>query len=266
MLLLRACVIQGALHLFQIVDVGGCAEPLRDGALLIAGRHGAAQMPAILPRAAVLDPILDLIGVAAGGRRLPGGLGSLNVVGMKGRAPTQIAARTVRQAGVLIPPFVEIIGIAVRADNPHHLRHGVSQLPETTLAVEQGLLAVPFDLPPFVALSGAMQQLPEKCRRQAKHQENGYPDLVSRQNGEQRVAGLDKKKLGDRHRQEHRNHRRARPARQGTEHDRRQKADQRLSVAKDRVERRAHRGCQDDKGDGASVTNELGRQSGAEGY
>jgi hypothetical protein len=114
----------------QIMDIGACSEPARDGPLVISDRKCATQGPAILALR-VAQAVFDLVRFAGLKRVAPNRPGAFLVLGMEHAVPAPAIGRAFRNAGIFVPAGIIIIVKAVRTRRPDHLGHGVRQNPET---------------------------------------------------------------------------------------------------------------------------------------
>src|SRR5215213_9542592 len=99
--------------------------------------HGesAAKMPAICPVRCTLEAILNLVFFARANASVPARAARRDIIGMKDILPAIFGkALLFRQARVLKPAPVVVVGVTVRARRPDDLRHGVCQRTITLLA------------------------------------------------------------------------------------------------------------------------------------
>src|SRR5439155_9996016 len=101
---------------FVLVDVGAGAEPGRHSAGLIAEGGGAGDVPA--PGLADAEAELQLDADARGEGVLPLLQGGGEVVGVDGLLPTPADGVGERQAGLVAPALVEVVGGAIGAGGP----------------------------------------------------------------------------------------------------------------------------------------------------
>src|SRR5204862_431720 len=118
------------------VDVGAAAEPADEPAVLVPGRQGLAEEPAVVA-AAILEAVFRLVGQPGLHGRVPRVEGGLPVLRVQDRVPTRVAVLPARVAGELVPALVEVVDSAVRAGGPDDLRHGVGELPESAVALAE---------------------------------------------------------------------------------------------------------------------------------
>src|SRR6185503_495649 len=130
-----------------ILDVGAGADPADDGALRIAERHGAAEMPAV-DAVGPPEPGLDRDRLSRPSARVPRGEDGGEIVGMHDRPPAPADALAECEPRVVAQLAVVEVERAVAAGGPDHLRHRVGDLPQLRLAMPEGMLdaAAPGDL------------------------------------------------------------------------------------------------------------------------
>ena len=133
---------QPLLQALLIVDVRASAEPALDPAGLVAHRQGAAQVPAVAARSAVLEAVLDLVRIAGPHGFVPGIHAPKHVVGMEDGQPALVAVSLLGETGVFVPAAIEIIETAVGLCGPDDLRHGVGQGAVAAFALAQLLLGL----------------------------------------------------------------------------------------------------------------------------
>ena len=126
---------QGRLGPLALVDVDADPDPLADGAVLVAHRDATRIVP---PPPSVPDPepVLDVIGAAAGDCRLPGGTGGRPVLRMQGLEPAQAPALAHALAGEG-PPVGVVLDHAPGVGAPHHGRERLDQCPIPGFAGDQ---------------------------------------------------------------------------------------------------------------------------------
>ena len=112
--------------LFQVVNIGQRAHPLRPLAACIAERLGTAQHPAI-NTVRPAQPVFDLIGRVSLGRLFPQFGRAQAVGGMNQIGPAVAEAVLQGQAGEVRPFFIKVGVPAIGLHHPDDLRHGVRQ-------------------------------------------------------------------------------------------------------------------------------------------
>ena len=76
---------------------------------------------------AAAEAVIDLVRLARRDRLLPAVEGARPVLGVQGLVPAEADALLRRQAGVIVPAAVVILGISIREGYPDDLRHSVRQ-------------------------------------------------------------------------------------------------------------------------------------------
>src|SRR5215471_1792691 len=125
----------------EVMNIGRGPDPLHDPSLLVADRTPARQVPAVL---AVLAAKAEL-----GLKRLPCLAGlpqpaprDFTVVGVNRLYPLGSEGLLNRNAHVLDPPLIAIIRQPVRAASVNDLGHGVGELAQARLALDNRLFSM----------------------------------------------------------------------------------------------------------------------------
>ena len=135
-------LLEQAFGVLLVIDVGVAADPARDGAVVIADRHGAGEMPA--PGAVMAaDAKLCLIGRAGLDRGLPGQRRLPHVLGMDDAAPQCPVQFTRTSAAIGIDLIVEPIELPVRRRGPDVVWHGLRKGAELRFTLTQRELGAP---------------------------------------------------------------------------------------------------------------------------
>ncbi len=130
------------LLLLHPVDVRAGAEPSRDETRGVPDRQRPPQEPVISPQL-VLEPVLDLVGVAGRGRRVPLREALRLILGVDDVGPARVAADSFGAPRDLVPASVVVVEAAIRSSRPDDLRHRIGELSEPPLAVAKRLLGLP---------------------------------------------------------------------------------------------------------------------------
>src|SRR5690242_4835654 len=107
-----------------IVDIGASAEPTDGLSLRIAKCDRAAEKPPVLIVRAPAA-ILDLVRLARRQRLPPQARDALTILGMHDKPPAVPAGRFEVESGIFVPPLVVVFLAAIRARDPHQLRHAL---------------------------------------------------------------------------------------------------------------------------------------------